>query len=112
MSCERSRALRAQTPKLWHSPPPFFLPLPLWVYCAGVPTPTTTPLLKTPGGAEEGTLADKEARWKMLPPNPFVVWSVCQKAHFHPDCVGGESHYGFLISLLSCCATATVPFAM
>lgn len=55
IGCERYKVMWSLKAEMWHSFSPFFLPLSLWLYCAGL-LPT---LVKTPGGAEADPLADK-----------------------------------------------------
>lgn len=91
IGCERYKVMCSLKAEMWRSFSPFFLPLSLWLYCAGL-LPT---LVKTLGGAEGDPLADKAVQWETLPPNPFVVWSNCQEGYFHSWLHGRGNHDGF-----------------
>lgn len=94
---ERYRALWSRNHNLLHSLSPVFLPW-LWVCCAGFPP---LPVVKTLGGVEEDSLADKEVKWKMLPLNLWFSL-FAKKPISTSHCMGGKpiTDFHFSVELL------------
>lgn len=94
-------------PQILPSPAPFLLPL-WWVCCAGFP-PHTHACLST-GGSRGRCTCRQRSGMENAPSKSICGFTCLPKSLFHPDCMGGEAHYGF--SLLSWAAVLQPVFLL